>query len=76
MNTFQVGLLLFERVKYSYSTKYWSANRLGNVLILQRKQILIIISNCPIHTNFLIALSLNTCFQSKWWKLLWSVGIL
>jgi hypothetical protein len=22
MNTFQVGLLLFERVKYSYSTKY------------------------------------------------------
>jgi hypothetical protein len=30
---------------------------------------LIVISDCPICTDFLTALSLNIFFQSKWWKL-------
>jgi hypothetical protein len=41
--------------------------------VFRGKQILIIIRDCPIRTDFLTALSLNTFFQSKWWDVLTQV---
>ena len=48
---------------------FWFQNMIKQLIKSLEEKDINIISDCLIHTDFLTALSLNTFFQSKWWKL-------
>ena len=48
---------------------FWFQNMIKQLIKSLEEKDINIISDCLIHTDFLTALSLNTFFPSKWWKL-------